>query len=260
MSAPDRTLALLDVDDEGVGVLTVNRPDAHNAMNADVQAAVRDALDEAEDRDDVHVLIVTGAGEKAFVAGADIHELAAREPLDGLAARMQRLYAHLSSLTTPTVAAVNGYAFGGGCELALACDIRIASENARFALPETGLGILPAAGGTQRLARLVGIGNATEMILTGRRIDAQEALRMGLVTAVTTREDLMDRARETAHTIASRGPVANRLAKTVLEHAFDSDRETGLLLERLAVGVLYGHAERDEGTAAFLEKRTPRYR
>ena len=144
-------------------------------MNQAVQAAVREALDEVERREDIHVLVVTGAGDKAFVAGADIREIAARGPLDGLAGRMQGLYARLSAMETPTVAAVNGYAFGGGCELALACDVRIASDRAQFALPETGLGILPAAGGTQRLARLVGVGNATEMILTGRRVPAEDA-------------------------------------------------------------------------------------
>lgn len=257
--AEGEPLVLLTAED-GVGVMTINRPEARNAMNQAVQAAVREILDEVEDRDDIHVLVVTGAGDKAFVAGADIKELAARGPVDGLVGRMQGLYSRMHAMETPTVAAVNGYAFGGGCELALACDVRIASERAQFALPETGLGILPAAGGTQRLARLVGVGNATEMILTGRRVPAEEALRMGLVTAVVPPEELMDRAKETAQAIASRGPLANRLAKTVLEHAFDTDRETGLLLERLAVSVLYAHTERDEGTSAFFEKRSPRYR
>ncbi|XJN90575.1 enoyl-CoA hydratase/isomerase family protein [Micrococcus luteus] len=258
-TAGKERLVLLTAED-GIGVLTINRPAARNAMNQAVQAAVREALDEVERREDIHVLVVTGAGDKAFVAGADIREIAARGPLDGLAGRMQGLYARLSAMETPTVAAVNGYAFGGGCELALACDVRIASDRAQFALPETGLGILPAAGGTQRLARLVGVGNATEMILTGRRVPAEDALRMGLVTAVTTPEELMDRAKETARSIAARGPLANRLAKTVLERAFDSDRETGLLLERLAVGILYAYTERDEGTTAFIEKRAPHYR
>ncbi|MEW1964857.1 enoyl-CoA hydratase-related protein [Micrococcus sp. NPDC078436] len=258
-NADEQDLVLLTALD-GIGVMTVNRPEARNAMDQAVQAAVRQVLDEVERRDDIHVLIVTGAGDKAFVAGADIREITSRGPLDGLAGRMQGLYARLAAMETPTVAAVNGYAFGGGCELAIACDVRIASDRAQFALPETGLGILPAAGGTQRLARLVGVGNATEMILTGRRVPAEEALRMGLVTAVTPPEELMARARETAEAIAARGPLANRLAKTVLERAFDSDRETGLLLERLAVGILYAHTERDEGTAAFFEKRAPRYR
>lgn len=260
-SAQERSedLALLSVED-GIGTLTVNRPDAHNAMNRAVQDAVRRVLDEIEDRDDIHVLIVTGAGEKSFVAGADINELAVRTPLEGMAGRMQRLYSRLHEMKIPTVAAVNGYAFGGGCELALACDIRIASERAQFALPETGLGIFPAAGGTQRLARLVGVGNATEMILTGRRVKAQDALRMGLVSDVVAPEDLMDRARETARAIAERGPVANQIAKEILERALDSDRETGLLLERLGLGLLCAHSERDEGTAAFAEKRAPRYR
>ena len=258
-ATPAEPLVLFTAED-GIGTMTINRPAARNAMDQAVQAAVREVLDEVERREDVHVLIVTGAGDKAFVAGADIGEIASRGPLDGLAGRMQGLYSRLAAMETPTVAAVNGYAFGGGCELALACDVRIASERALFALPETGLGILPAAGGCQRLARLVGVGHAAEMILTGRRVRADEALRMGLVTAVTAPEDLLARARETAEAIASRGPLANRLAKTVIERAFDVDRETGLLLERLSVGILYAHTERDEGTAAFFDKRAPRYR
>ncbi|MFI5825630.1 enoyl-CoA hydratase/isomerase family protein, partial [Streptomyces rishiriensis] len=154
-ATPAEPLVLFTAED-GIGTMTINRPAARNAMDQAVQAAVREVLDEVERREDVHVLIVTGAGDKAFVAGADIGEIASRGPLDGLAGRMQGLYSRMAAMETPTVAAVNGYAFGGGCELALACDVRIASERAQFALPETGLGIMPAAGGCQRLARLVG--------------------------------------------------------------------------------------------------------
>lgn len=243
-----------------VGLPTIHRPEVLNAMNTAMVARLHEVLDQVEADDDVHVIVFTGAGDRAFVAGADIAEIALRRPADGLQARMQRLHSRIHALDTPTIAAVNGYALGGGFELALACDIRIASARARFALPETGVGILPAAGGSQRLARIVGIGWATEMILTGRRIDAEEALHVGLITAVVEPEALLDTALETARTVASRGPLANRLAVSVLEHALDSDRETGLLLERLAVAVLYSHTEKEEGTAAFLEKRPPHYR
>src|SRR5215217_6092461 len=160
---------------DGVGVVTVNRPEVRNALNRRVM----------ED-DGVGAVVFTGAGEKAFVAGADIGELRERTILDGLAAAMQRLYDEIEGFEKPTIAAVNGYALGGGCELAMACDIRIAAENARFGLPETALSIIPGAGGTQRLARLVGKGRAIEMVLTGRMISAEEALRVGLVNQVVS--------------------------------------------------------------------------
>lgn len=245
--------------DGGLGVVTIDRPAVRNALNSEVLAQIADALESLSADERVRVIVFTGAGEKAFVAGADINELATRTPVDGLRASMQRLYSAIEATEKPTIAAVNGYAFGGGLELALACDIRVASTNARFALPETGLGIIPAAGGTQRLARLIGVGRATEMILTGRRLTAEEALSAGLVTAVVDPERLLDEAQATAKKIMARGPLAVQLATTVIRHGFDADQATGMLLERLAQSVLYSTEEKAEGTRAFLEKRSPDY-
>ena len=245
---------------DGIGVVTINRPDVRNAMNQQVLEELRHALDELRDDDSVGVVVFTGAGDKAFVAGADIGELKERTLLDGLAARMQHLYDEIEGLEKPTIAALNGYALGGGCELAMACDVRIASENARLGLPETGLSIIPAAGGTQRLARLIGKGRAIEMILTGRIIEATEAHSIGLVSQVVSQNNLMDTARETAGQILAKGPLAVRLAKIAIQAGFDTDQQTGLTIERLAQTVLYSSEDKREGTSAFLEKREPDFK
>ena len=259
MSAENTDVLTVDVTD-GIALVTVNRPEVRNAINATVLRAITETLAALAENEDVQVLVFTGAGDKAFVAGADINELAVRTPKDGLKATMQGVYEKVEQFPKPTIAAVNGYAFGGGHELALACDIRIASTNAQFALPETGLGIMPAAGGTQRLAKLVGLGRATEIVLTGRRVKADEALDMGLVTEVVEPDELLVTARETAQAIMAKGPLAIQLAKTVIRHGFDVDHQTGILLERLAQSVLYSSAEKAEGTTAFLEKRAPDFR
>ena len=259
MSTENTDVLTVDVTD-GIALVTVNRPEVRNAINAAVLRAITETLAELAENEDVQVLVFTGAGDKAFVAGADINELAVRTPKDGLKATMQGVYEKVEQFPKPTIAAVNGYAFGGGHELALACDIRIASTNAQFALPETGLGIMPAAGGTQRLAKLVGLGRATEIVLTGRRVKAEDALAMGLVTQVVEPDELLDTARETAQAIMAKGPLAIQLAKTVIRHGFDVDHQTGILLERLAQSVLYSSTEKAEGTTAFLEKRAPDFR
>ena len=243
-----------------VAVVTVNRPEVRNALNAEVLAGIEAALDAVELREDVGAVVLTGAGEKSFVAGADISQLVGYTLRDGLRARMQRLWNRIQDLELPTIAAVNGFALGGSNELAMSCDIRIAAENARFGLPETNLGILPGAGGTQRLSRLVGLGRAQEMILTGRIVDAQEALRIGLVTSVVPVGELMDAALATADTILAKGPLAVRLAKLVVRHGAETDQHTGLLLERLAQSLLYAADEKAEGASAFLEKRPARFR
>jgi len=174
---------------------------------------------------------------------------------------MQGVYDEIEAYEKPTIAAVNGPALGGGCELAIACDIRIASGNARFGLPEVTLAIIPGAGGTQRLSRLVGKGRAIELILTGRIIDAEEAHRIGLVTQVAgDDENLMEKVRTMAATILSRGPLAVRLAKLAVQTGFETDQKTGLVIERLAQAVLFGTEDKREGTTAFLEKREPRFR
>lgn len=249
--------SVLTENRDGIVVLTINRPRVHNAMNAEVLSRLSQLLDTFEHDDSVRLLIFTGAGPKAFVAGADIRELERRRPVDGLAAKMQRLYSRIEAFPKPTIAAVNGYAFGGGCELALACDVRIASNEAVFGLLETTLGIIPAAGGTQRLARMIGIGRATDMILTGRRLSGEQALAYGLVTEVVSADGLMAAAESVASRVLAKGPLAVKLASEVIRRGYDIDQESGLLLERLAQAVIYSTDEKREGTGAFLEGREP---
>lgn len=251
---------ILTAVEEGIGRITINRPDARNALNTQVLGDVRQALAEFRHDRQVGVVVFTGAGERAFAAGADIGELRERTALDALASVMQGVYDEIEAYEKPTIAAVNGLALGGGCELAMACDVRVASRNARFGLPEVTLAIIPGAGGTQRLSRLVGKGRAIEMILTGQIIDAEEAHRIGLVTQVAGDEGLMDKVRTTSATILSRGPLAVRLAKLAVQTGFETDQKTGLVIERLAQAVLFDTEDKREGTTAFLEKREPRFR
>ena len=243
----------------GVGTITINRPHVRNALNTQVVGDLRAALTEFRYDGSVGVVVFTGAGDRAFAAGADIGELREKTMLDALGSTMQQVYDEIEGYEKPTTAAVNGYALGGGCELAMACDIRIASENARFGLPEVTLSIIPGAGGTQRLARLVGKGKAIEMILTGRMINAEEALRVGLVTQVISPEKLPEAARETADDILSKGPLAVRLAKLAVHAGFEADQKTGLVIERLAQAVLFTSEDKREGTSAFVEKREPNF-
>jgi enoyl-CoA hydratase/carnithine racemase len=248
----------VDVDDR-LAVVTVNRPEVRNALSRQVLAELRDVLAQLEATDDVGVVAFTGAGGKAFVAGADIAQLRHYDLHTGLDAEMQRTFDAIEAFPKPTVAAVNGFALGGGCELAMACDIRIASENARFGLPETTLSVLPGAGGTQRLARLVGTGRAIEMILTGRFVDAAEAHAIGLVTAVVPPGGLHAELRALADRILAKGPLAVRLAKLVVRAGMDADQRTGQVVERLAQALLYTTADKAEGASAFLEKRPPAF-
>ncbi|MBG6180599.1 enoyl-CoA hydratase/isomerase family protein [Arthrobacter sp. CAN_A1] len=243
----------------GLGVITIDRPESRNALNRVVLDEITVALDLFLTDEAVGAVVFTGAGDKAFIAGADINQLVNYTLVDGLSARMQRLYDIIEDYELPTIAAINGYALGGGLELAMACDIRVAAEGSRFALPETNLGIIPGAGGTQRLSRLVGKGRAVELILTGRLIEAPEALNVGLVSTVVPLPELMDTVRKTADVILAKGPLAVRLAKMVVRHGFETDQKTGLLLERLAQSLLYTSQDKAEGTAAFLEKRPARY-
>jgi enoyl-CoA hydratase/carnithine racemase len=249
---------LVDVRDR-VALVTLNRPEVRNAINAQVQADLRSFLSVARDDDSIGAVVVTGSGEKAFAAGADIGQLQRYDLHTGLASSMQRLYDEVESFEKPTIAAVNGYALGGGCELAMACDIRIAATTARFGLPETNLSVLPGAGGTQRMARLVGVGRAIDLILTGDMLDAQQALAAGLVTRIAEADTLLDTARAVAASILAKGPLAVRLAKTVIRTGMDADRRTGLVVEQLAQSLLYTTADKREGAEAFLAKRSPEW-
>lgn len=249
----------LEVDDR-IALVRINRPEVRNAINAQVQADLRAALGRLREDDSVGAVVLTGAGDKAFAAGADIGQLRGYDLHTGLAAQMQRLYDEVEAFEKPTIAAVGGYALGGGCELAMACDIRIASDDARIGLPETTLSVLPGAGGTQRMARLVGVGRAIELILTGRMMTADEALRAGWVTDVVPRAQLLDRARHTAGQILAKGPLAVRLAKLVVRSGLDADQRTGLVIEQLAQSLLYTTEDKTEGAEAFLGKRDPQWR
>jgi len=243
-----------------LAIVTINRPEVRNALSRQVLADLRAALTALRQDDAVGVVAITGAGDKAFVAGADISQLRSYTLHTGLDAEMQRLFDEIEAFEKPTVAAVNGFALGGGCELAMACDIRIAADTARFGLPETNLSVLPGAGGTQRLARLVGTGRAVELILTGRFLDAAEAREIGLVTSVVPPRKLLDEIRGLADRILAKGPLAVRLAKLVVRAGMDTDQRTGLVVERLAQALLYTTEDKREGATAFLEKRPAAFR
>jgi enoyl-CoA hydratase/carnithine racemase len=249
----------VDVSDR-LAVVTVDRPEVRNALSSQVLADLHAALAVLRDDDAVGVVAFTGAGEQAFMAGADISEVREYSLTTGLGGEIQRVFDEIEAFEKPTIAAVNGVALGGGCELAMACDIRIASGTARFGLPEVGLGVLPGAGGTQRLARLVGTGRAVELILTGRLLDAAEAREIGLVTSVVPLAGLRAEVRSTADRILGKGPLAVRLAKLVVRAGMDADQRTGQVIERLAQALLYTTADKHEGATAFLEKRPAAFR
>jgi enoyl-CoA hydratase len=244
---------------DSVGTLTIDRPEVKNALDLETVSQVREALRRLEADASVGVLIVTGAGETAFVSGADINDIRARGRDEGLAAINSSLFAEIERFPRPTIAAVNGYALGGGCELALACDIRIASDTAKFGQPELGLGIIPGAGATQRLPRIIGMGRAKHLILTGDVIDAKQALEIGLVTAIAPPGQLQIRARELAKRVLRQGPLAARLAKVALNASARVDMDSGLLIETLAQALCYSSDDKLEGTSAFLEKRKPKF-
>lgn len=248
--------------DTPVAVLTINRPDKMNALNQEVLEALDRALGAVEANPEIRVVILTGAGEKAFVAGADIGHLATLGPAEAEAMSRagQRIFQRIESFSRPVIAAVNGFALGGGCELALACHIRIASSRARFGLPEVGLGTIPGYGGTVRLARVVGLGHAVQMTLTGAPVGAEDALRMGLVTYVAEPEALLEEARGMADQIAGKGPVAVREAMASIYHAQDVAAAEALAFEAQRFGALAGTADMKEGMTAFLEKRSPTFR
>lgn len=248
--------------DGELAIVTIDRQDKLNALNAEVISELGRVFDDLRGDDDVRGVILTGAGEKAFVAGADIGELATMGSLDGLRVSRegQDVFAAIEAFPRPVVAAVGGYALGGGCELALACHLRIASDNARFGLPEVGLGIIPGYGGTIRLARLVGLGRAIEMTLTGDPVRADRAEAMGLVSAVVPRADLMTEAKALARRITKNGPVAVRLALESIYRAVDTSTAEALTFESSLFGLLSSTDDMKEGMTAFLEKRAAEFR
>jgi enoyl-CoA hydratase len=255
---PYETLTL-DVADR-IATITVNRPDKLNALNGTVIAELGQAIDEARGREDVAGVILTGAG-RAFVAGADISEIATNSPVQAkrLARRGQEVFGRFETSPKPVIAAVNGFALGGGCELAMACHLRLASEHAKFGQPEVKLGLVPGYGGTQRLPRLVGKGRALQLLLTGDMIDAQEAYRIGLVNAVVPSAELLDRARAMLGQMLANAPVALALCIEAVNAGYDLSLDDALLHESTAFGLSAATEDMHEGTRAFLEKRAPRF-
>ncbi|MCR5481280.1 MAG: enoyl-CoA hydratase/isomerase family protein [Clostridia bacterium] len=243
---------------ENIGYVTIDRPKALNALNNEVLDELHDVFTKISEDDSVRAVIMTGEG-KAFVAGADI---ALMHSIDAVQGRVMMIKGHgvmnlIESVEKPVIAAVNGFALGGGCELAMACDFRIASEKAKFGQPETGLGIIPGFGGTQRLPRLVGKAMGKKLIMTGEIIDAAEALRIGLVEQVVPPEELMAEAEKLAKTIASKAPIAVAAAKAVINNGFGMDMKTASALEIEAFTAPFSSQDKTEGMGAFLEKREP---
>ncbi len=245
---------------EDIGWIKMNRPQALNALNTETLSELEKAVESLDKNESVKVLVITGEG-KAFVAGADITEM---QDMDSSAAinysqTGHRVFLKIEHLEKPVIAAINGFALGGGCELAMACDLRIASEKAKFGQPEVGLGIIPGYAGTQRLSRTVGIGKAKELIFTGDMIDAATALSIGLVNTVVPADNLFEEAESVAKKIASKGPIAIRKAKSVINRGFDTDLQTGCSYETEAFGECFITGQPKEGMSAFLEKRTPKW-
>jgi len=243
-----------------IGIITVNRPEVRNALNRASWLALEAAFLDLGDDPEIRVIIVTGAGDKAFVAGADLNALKERDMVETFKAENQNIVKMIDNIDKPTIAAINGFALGGGLELALACDIRICSNTAKFGQTELNVGVLPGAGGTQRLARLVGQGKAKELIFTGKIISAKESETIGLVNMAVEPEKLMVTAIEMAGQIASKSPLGLRLVKFVMNKGLDVDMETAQALERLGQTVVFGSSDRMEGITAFLEKRSPQFK
>jgi enoyl-CoA hydratase len=240
-------------------VLRVNRPEVRNALDLATVRELTAAVVALSADETVGAIVLTGAGDKVFVSGADINDIKARTRDDGLAAINSSLFAAIDRCPKVTIAAVNGLALGGGCELALACDLRVAAAHAKFGQPEVGLGIIPGAGATQRLPRLIGLGRAKHLILTGDAIDAEKALAWGLVSAIAPANELLAETLALAERVLTRGPLAIRLAKVALNASARVDLVSGLLIETLAQAICFESEDKKEGTSAFLEKRAPKF-
>lgn len=254
---------VVTVEKEGkIATITVNRPDALNALNTEVLTGLKEAGENVLQDENILVVIVTGAGEKAFVAGADIKEMTGKTPMQMRQFTMlgHHVMSMFAKMEKPTIAAVNGFALGGGCELAIACDIRVASDNAKLGVPEVSLGIFPGFGGTQRLTRLLGKGRACELVFTGKMIKAEEAERIGLVNTVVPQAELMKEAKALAEEISSKGPLALGLAKSAVNGALEVGLDRGLAYERELVSLAFSTEDKEEGLKAFLEKRPPEFK
>lgn len=252
---------LFEIKDQ-IAYITFNRPKVLNALNRKTVEELGDALNHAREEASVRVLILTGAGEKSFVAGADINELAQRTPVDGKDFSLfgQEIFHRLETMGKPSIAAINGFALGGGCELALSCTMRIASKNARLGQPEVKLGIIPGYGGSQRLARLCGKGIAHELILSGEMISSDEALRVGLVNRVVEQAELIPTAESIAKKIVANAPLAVKFAMEAVEHGMEMPQEEGLFLEATLFGLCCATEDMREGTRAFIEKRPAQFK
>lgn len=251
---------LLTKQRDGVAVITINRPQVQNAMDTECWSLLRHTMEVLNSDSSVRAVIITGAGEKSFIAGADINSLLKRSALETLCGENSKTVLAIEQCTKPTIAAINGLALGGGCEIALACDLRIAVHHAKIGQTELKVGILPGAGGTQRLTQLVGLGRAMHMILSGEPVTAEEALACGLITALVPSGDLMKEAFALARKLMKQSPVALRLAKTAVREGAKTDLSTALLLETLCQSVVFGSDDHTEGLRAFLEKRLPDYK
>src|SRR3990172_1190699 len=245
---------LIETNDK-TAIITINRPEVLNALNWQTMTEIRAALETVRADENVRGIIITGAGEKSFVAGADIKELTTRDPVGAkeFSLQSQAILNYIENFPKPVIAAVNGFCLGGGCELAMACHIRVAAENAKFGQPEVNLGIIPGNGGTQRLPRLVGKGIALELILTGNMIDAQEAFRIGLVNKVSPKDALLATAQEILTTIYAKGPVAVKLSLEAVNHGMNLTLEEGVRLESNLFGLCFSTSDAKEGTQARSE-------
>ena len=245
----------------GVATITVNRPDKMNALNGQVRCAITGALDELRGDSDVRVVVVTGAGDKAFIAGADIGEFKDQKPVDQYRAmQLGDIYSALERFPKPVIAMINGYCLGGGCELAMACDMRIASDKAKIGQPEINLGLIPGGGGTQRLPRLVGQGHAMRLIYTGEMIDAAKAAEIGLVDEVVPHDNLSEHTAALAERIAEKSPAALQAAKESIRAAWQMPLDAGLRYEKAWFALLFSTDDMNEGVSAFLEKRPAEFK
>jgi enoyl-CoA hydratase len=245
--------------EDNIAIVTINRPEVLNAVDKETWGLIKKAFESLDKNNEVKVIIITGAGNKAFIAGADLNSLKVRTVLETMESENSSIVRIIEKVSKPTIAAINGYCLGGGCEISMACDIRIASVNAKFGQTELNVGILPGAGGTQRLRNLIGQGKAMEMILTGDIISAEEAFTIGLVNKIVPFENLMELCLEMAKKIAAKSSIAVKLAKSAVQNGADLPIDIGLLIEVLSQSVMFSTSDHLEGINAFLEKRKPNY-